>query len=189
MNNNTILKKIRRTANVGLYGSITVIILTIIFHYCPYEIRQTDQVMKWMLIAGTIMAVLTVVMMLLTIRKTGPQLRSLSSVEEKLKGYSSYISNLYTSTFSVIIIECVLIALMADTSLLMVIILMVLILFLSYPNMYKMKHDIALTDEDMKALYPDDYIADPQPADAEPDIELADAQLTKDEEERNSNRE
>ena len=39
--------------------------------------------------------------------------------------------------------------LMSDTSLLVITILLVLILFLSYPNMYKMKIDLGLTDEEM----------------------------------------
>ena len=75
------------------------------------------------------------------------------------------------------LIECILIVLMSDTSLLMVTILLVLLLFLSYPNMYKMKNDLGLTDAEMTALFGDAYISNNAPADAKPDLSEADAQL------------
>ena len=173
------LKKFRRTANIGLYGSIAAVILTVIFHYSPFHITyQQPQVARWMLIAGTILAVLAIVMVLMTIRKTTPKLRQLDNLNDKLTGYTSYICNLYSSTFAIVLIECVLIVLMSDTSLLMVTILLVLMLFLSYPNMYKMKNDLGLTDSEMTALFGDAYIADATPFEAKPDLPSADAQLT-----------
>ncbi len=172
------LKKLRRTANFGLYGSITVVILTVIFHFAPYHITyQQPQVARWMLIAGTILAVLAIVMVLLTIRKTTPRLRQLDNFNEKMTGYTAYICNLYSTTFAIVLIECILIVLMSDTSLLMVTILLVLMLFLSYPNMYKMRTDLGLTDAEMTALFGDAYIADIQVTDAAPDITSADARL------------
>lgn len=182
---NQLIKKIRRSANVGLYGSITAILLTIIFHYSPFKVEnQNPQAFKWMLVAGTVLAVLAVVMMLLTIRKTTPALRQLDKLEDKIKGYQSYISSLYPSTLVIVVIECVFIVLMSENALFMVIILMVLVLFLSYPNMYKMKHDLGLSDDEMRLLFNDAYIADTQAPYAEPDLSLADAQLAKEEEER-----
>jgi hypothetical protein len=59
----------------------------------------------------------------------------------------------------------------------MVTILLVLMLFLSYPNMYKMRTDLGLTDAEMTALFGDAYIADIQVTDAAPDITSADARL------------
>ena len=172
------LKKMRRTANFGLYGSIAVVLLTVILHFSPFHITyQQPQVSRSMLIAGTILAVLAIVMILMTIRKTTPTLRQLDKFEEKLTGYTSYICNLYSSTFAIVLIECILIVLMSDTSLLMVIILLVLLLFLSYPNMYKMKNDLGLTDAEMTALFGDAYISNNATADAQPDLSEADAQL------------
>lgn len=179
-----LIKKFCRAANIGLYGSIGAVLIAVIFHFSPYHVTyQSPQVARWMLIAGTILAVLAVVMMLLTIRKTTPALRQLDSLEGKIQGYQSYISNLFSSTLAIVIIECILIILMSDTSLLMVTILMVLVLFLSYPNMYKMKNDLGLTDDQMKQLFGDEYIMDTQAPYAEPDLELADAQLAKEQEE------
>ena len=181
---NQLIKKFRRSANIGLYGSIAVVLIAVIFHFSPYHVAyQSQQVMRWMLIAGTILAVLAVVMMLLTIRTTTPALRQLENLEDKIQGYQSYITSLFSSTLAIVIIECILIILMSDTSLLMVTILMVLVLFLSYPNMYKMKNDLGLTDDQMKQLFGDEYIMDTQAPYAEPDLDLADAQLAKEQEE------
>ena len=101
-----------------------------------------------MLIAGTILAVLAVAMALMTIRKTTPRLRQLDNFEQKIQGYAAYISSLYRGTLAIVVIECVLIVLMSDTALLMITILLILLLFLSYPNMYKIKNDLGLTDEE-----------------------------------------
>ena len=182
MDNNTLIKKLRHSASWGLYGSIVVILLAVVFHFTPYHISyQSPQVARWMLIAGTVLAVLAVVMILLTVRKTTPALRQLDSLDDKIKGYHSYITNLYNSTLAIVVIECILITLMSDTALLMVIILMVLVLFICYPNMYKMKHDLGLTDDEMKSLFGDAYIADAKAAYDEPtaDLPLADAQIEK----------
>ena len=160
MNNLTLIKKLRRSANWGLYGSIAVILLAVIFHFSPYHITyQSPQVSRWMLISGTILAVLAIVMMLLTVRKTTPTLRQLDNLDDKVKGYHAYISNLYSGTLAIVFIECVLIVLMSDTSLLMVTILMVLVLFICYPNMYKMKHDLGLT----RVRNPDGILILPSP--------------------------
>lgn len=185
MDNNTLIKKLRHSANVGLYGSIAVILIAVVFHFMPYHISyQSPQVARRMLIAGTVLAVLAVVMILLTVRKTTPALRQLDSLDDKIKGYHSYITNLYNSTLAIVVIECILITLMSDTALLMVIILMVLVLFICYPNMYKMKHDLGLTDDEMKSLFGDAYIADAKAAYDEPtaDLPLADAQIEKQQE-------
>ena len=96
-----------------------------------------------MLIAGTILAVLAVVMALMTIRKTTPRLRQLDNFEQKLQGYASYITSLYRGTLAIVVI-----VLMSDTALLMITILLILLLFLAYPNMYKIKNDLGLTDEE-----------------------------------------
>ena len=192
MNNNNcsdpkragLIKKIRRSANVGLYGSLIVIIAVVIFHFCPYTFaQQTEEVQRMMLIVGMVVAVLAVVLALLAIRKSTPRIRLMDDVDKKIEAYASYISTLYGCTFVVAIIECAIILLMSDTSLLMVTMLLVLLLFLSYPNMYKMKHDLGLEDDTMKALFGDDYIADPVAPDAEPDLNLADAKLAQEAEE------
>lgn len=163
-----LIKKIRRTANFGLYGSIVVILATVAFHFSKYHITyQQPEVARWMLIAGTVLAVLAIMMVLLMIRRTTPKLRQNDNFEEKITGYASYINNLYSSTFVIVFVECVLIVLMSDSSLLMVTCLLVLMLFLAYPNMYKMKNDLGLTDQEMISLFGSDYIPDARPEDVQ----------------------
>ena len=41
-------------------------------------------------------------------------------------------------------------------------VVLVLLLFLSYPNMYKMKNDLGLTDDEMTSLFGSNYVRDPQ---------------------------
>ena len=72
-----------------------------------------------------------------------------------VKAYTEYISNLYYGTLSIVVMECLLIVLMGDTSLLMVTLILVLLLFLSYPNMYKMKSDLGLLQEEFNTLFPE----------------------------------
>ncbi len=173
-NNNQVelIHKIRRTANWGFYGSIVVIMLVVVFHFSPWHISyQQPNVVMWMLISGTVLAVLAVTMNLLTIRRTPLRLQQLGSLDDKLKGYHSYISNLFTGTLLIVVIECVLIILMSRTTLLMLTMLLVLPLVISHPNMYKMKHDLGLTDEEMTSLFGDAYIAGTTPTEARPDKE------------------
>ena len=71
-------RKIRRSANFGLFGSIAVILVVLIFHFSPWHIPyQSQEVFSWMLISGTILAVLAVVMALFSIRNTPRRLREL----------------------------------------------------------------------------------------------------------------
>ena len=165
------LSKIRRSANIGLYGSLVAVIVTVVFHFLPWHITyQSPAVMRWMLISGSILAVLTIVMVLLMIRKTTPQIRQLETLEKKLKTYGTYISNLYYGSLSVVVMECLLIILMTDSSL---------------PNMYKMKNDLGLLEEEMTMLFGDTYISDVR-RDAEPDLDVPEEAKTDSEEATNT---
>lgn len=166
------IKSIRRTANIGLYGSLAIVLLTVAFHFMPIHISyQSPQVARWMLISGTVLAVLSIVTILMTLRKTTPHIRQLDDVQSKLKAYKTYISNIYTSTLAIVFIECVLMVLMSETVLLMVVILLVLLLFLSYPNMYKMRTDLGLSDKEMSELFGADYISDTPKDIPQPDLD------------------
>ena len=146
--NHPLIPKIRRAANIGLYGSLATVIVTVVFHFLPWRFNQSEYTIRWMLIAGSVLAVLAVVMVLLMIRKTTPRIRQMETLEEKMKAYSEYISNLYYGTLAIVVMECLLIILMSDSALLMVTIILVLLLFLAYPNKYKMKNDLGLLEEE-----------------------------------------
>lgn len=167
----TLISQLKRAANIGLYGSLATVIVTVIFHFSPWTFRQSPEVTRVMLIAGIVLAVLAIVMVLMMIRKTTPRIRQMETLEVKLKAYKEYISNLYYGTLAIVVMECLLIVLMGDNSLLMVTMLLVLCLFLAYPNMYKMKNDLGLLEEEMTMLFGDAYIGDAR-VDAEPDLEV-----------------
>ena len=106
-----------------------------------------------MLIAGSVLAVLAVSMALLIIRKQIPRLRQAESLEAKLTGYASHIRSLYLSIFAVVVIICLLMVLSNQNVLLMLAMVHLLMLFLAYPNIYRMKVDLGLTDEEMTLLW------------------------------------
>ena len=97
---------------------------------------------------------------LLTIRKQIPRLRQADSVEQKLTGYASHIRSLYLTMFVVVLIICIFMVLSNQKVLLMLAMVSVLTLFLGYPNIYRIKVELGLTDEEMKQLFGDKYISE-----------------------------
>ena len=155
------ITKIKRSAQVGLWGSVAAVIASAVFFYAsPWQFRQSEQVSRWMLVTGAVLAVLTVSMSLLVIRRQVPALRKQESLEAKLQGYASHISSLYLTVLAVVVMVCLMMILSAQNVLLMLAIVATLMLFLAYPNIYKMKVDLGLTDGEMKMLFGDRYIAD-----------------------------
>lgn len=155
------IKKIRRYSQTGLWGSMAVVILACFFLYVsPVQFKQPTLTGRWMLIAGSVLAVLAVSMALLTIRKQIPRLRQAGSIEEKLTGYASHIRSLYLSMFTVVFIICLFMVLSNQRVLLMLAMVSVLTLFLAYPNIYRLKVELGLTDDEMKQLFGDRYISE-----------------------------
>lgn len=152
------LSKMRRTANVGLYGSIAVAAAVIIFYYAShYRFYLEQSAARSLMLGGCALAVIVVASALLTINRKPRRLRQLDSVEERLAGYTSMVSSLYTLVFITNVVLCAIMLLCHDNTLLMFILISVLLLVLSYPNMYKVKVDLGLTHEQMCDLYGDTY--------------------------------
>lgn len=153
------MNKIKSASSFGLYGSIVVAAIAIAFHFSPYAFYQSSQVHKWMLITGAVLGVLSVAAVLLTFRKSIPQLRqSEAPLDNRIKNYSDLIRRIYLSTLAVNVVLSIFVVLSGDATLLMLVLVMVMMLVLSFPNMYKVKADLGLTDEDMTQLYGDQYI-------------------------------
>ena len=148
------MKTIRRSSQTGLWGSVAVVVLTALFLYAsPWRFTpQSDYVNRWMLMAGSLLAVLAVSMALLVIRKRIPQLRQSEALETKLTGYAAHVRSLFMGIFVAVTVLCVMMLLSGQTVLLMLAIVTVMMLFLAYPNMYKVKVDLGLTDEEMQLL-------------------------------------
>lgn len=149
----------KKIASIGLYGSIAAAVLTITFHYAPYRFYQSPEVSKWMLVTGAVLGVLTIAAVLLTVRKTIPALRqSEQPLEQRLKSYTDLMRRINYSALAVNVILCAFVVLSGDATLLMLVMLLVLMLVLTFPNMYKVKHDLGLDDDQMTQLYGDQYV-------------------------------
>ncbi|MBR1550537.1 MAG: hypothetical protein IJ634_07880 [Bacteroidales bacterium] len=155
-------KKIKNTSQVGLWGSAAVVILAALFLYAsPWRFpMQSEYVNRWMLIVGSVLAVLSLSMALLVIRKQVPRLRQTEGLGAKLAGYAGYIQSLYLSILAVVVVLCLMTMISNQNVLLMLAMVTVLMLILAYPNIYKVKVDLGLTDEEMKSLYGDRYIVE-----------------------------
>lgn len=158
---NEYVKTIRRSANIGLWGSVGVVILAAFYQLVsPWRVYPSQYTARWMLIVGSILAVLAMSMSLLVIRKQIPSLRQADTLDQKLGGYAQHIRSLYISMLVVVTLICVFMVLSAQNVLLMLAMVATLMLFLAYPNIYRMKVELGLTDEEMKALFGDRYIPD-----------------------------
>lgn len=157
---NKYTSSIRRSAAIGLWGSVAAVILTALFHFVsPYRFYPSQHTSRWMLIAGAVLAVLALSMALMVIRKQIPSLRQNESLEAKLSGYANHIRSLYLTMLAVVVLICLFTVLSAQNVLLMLAMVSTLMLILAYPNIYRVKVDLGLTDEEMHNLYGDKYIA------------------------------
>ena len=158
---NEYVKTIRRSANIGLWGSVGVVILAAFYQLVsPWRFYPSQYTARWMLIVGSILAVLAMSMSLLVIRKKIPSLRQADTLDQKLGGYAQHIRSLYIPMLVVVTLICVFMVLSAQNVLLMLAMVATLMLFLAYPNIYRMKVELGLTDEEMKSLFGDRYIPD-----------------------------
>lgn len=158
---NDYLKTIRRSSAVGLWGSVAAVIIAALFHlFSPYRFYPSVATSRWMLIAGSVLAVLAVSASLLVVRKQIPALRQNENLEAKLSGYAQHIRSLYLNMLAVVVIIAVLTVLSAQNVLLMLAIVSALMLFLTYPNIYRIKADLGLTDDEARTLFGDSYISD-----------------------------
>lgn len=152
-------KSVRSNANIGLWGSVAAVIVTAVLHYLLPVAASAST--RWMLIAGSVLAVLAVSMSLLTIRKRIPALRQSDlDTEARLQAYSDHIRSLYMTMLAVVVIICLMTVLSGQNVLLMLAMVSTLMLFLAYPNIYRIKSDLGLTDEEAAALFGDRFISD-----------------------------
>lgn len=155
-------KKIKRSAQLGLWGSVAVVILASVFLYAsPWRFSaQSEYTRHWMLVVGSVLAVLSLSMALLVIRKQVPRLRQTEGLEAKLTGYANHIRSLFLSILTVVVILCLMTVVSGQNVLLMLAMVTVLMLILAYPNIYKVKVDLGLTDEEMSSIYGDLYVVE-----------------------------
>lgn len=156
------IKKIRRSAYTGLIGSVAIALAAICFClFCQYRFYMTDEKQfNIFMIIGVVLSVLDITAILMVVRKSIPRLRQTDSLDQKLSQYASLVSSMYYGTLFVVLIVSTIVVISNNTRLIMLILLTVLMLFLLFPNMYKIKADLGLNDEQMKGLFGNDYIPD-----------------------------
>lgn len=153
------LKQIKTASRFGLIASIVVVAAAILWIWLsPYTFRQNDQVHAVMMIAVCVLAIANVAMALLTVRNQFPKTRKMDSVEDRLQRYSQLVSRLYYVTFAVILACSLMTVLTGDRNMLMLVLILTLTLFMAFPNMYRMKVDMGLTNEQAHELWGDAYI-------------------------------
>ena len=164
------LQTIRRASAWGLWGAVGMVILTAAFFLSPWHFTTTPHTTRWALIAGAVLAVLSVSMVLLNVRRTIPQLRQNEDLEEKLSGYAAHIKSLFLTMLAVVVLICIFALMSSHSVLLMLAMVCTLVLIMNYPGIYRIKVDLGLTDEQMHTLFGDRYPLEQPPAndDTEP---------------------
>ena len=91
-------------------------------------------------------------------RKNAPKLRQTDGVDQKLEGYAKIVSSVcYLSLFVVFLVGAV-IVITHENVLIMLLMLLFVSLVLNYPNMYKIKADTGLNDDEMKEIFGEKYL-------------------------------
>ncbi|MCR5191836.1 MAG: hypothetical protein K6D59_00900 [Bacteroidales bacterium] len=158
-----IIRQIRTAANIGLYGTLFVGILTIAEHYLDKyvwarEITTNEYTHHLFMYVGLVLAVGYIAMILLTLRRQIPKLRQMDETPETLRCYLKLARCIYIGALVVAIILAAIIVITHENTLIMLMMLLFITLALNYPNMYKMKNDMGLDDNTMKELFGKDYI-------------------------------
>ena len=156
------ITRIRRAANIGLYGTLLFIGLTVAAHYLDRYLWErtivtNDYTRQLLVITGLVFAVVTIAASLYTSRQQLPRLRQLDDLQERLRRYATLVRSQFLLTLFVTLLLSAVIIITHDNVLIMLQILLFLTLALSYPNMYKIKADVGLLDDEMKQLFGDQY--------------------------------
>lgn len=157
------IQTIQRSANIGLYGSLLICILVVAEHFLDKylwvrEITTNEYTRHLFVTIGLVLAVGTIAYALFSMRRGTPRLRQTDGVEEKLKGYATLISSVYFLSLAAVAIVGAIIVITHENVLIMLLMLLFVTLVLCYPNMYKIKADTGMTDDEMKELFGDKYL-------------------------------
>lgn len=165
------IKKIRNISLFGLIGSLALVVVAILFKYLSrYAFYQNPQVFQTLTLTASVLVVIDLIVVMSGLRKKTPKLKDAQSLEAKLLGYFGILKATNVLTFVTVLLVSAIIILTGNYNLLMLPMLLVVTLFFTYPNMYKIKVDLDLSDEEMQGLFGDQYT----PAVPEPEQEIKD---------------
>lgn len=152
------IKQIRTASYIGLIGSLLAIVVAIVFKYLvKYAFYQSPEVFRTLTLTASVFVILDVVLILNIVRRQVPKLRNISTLDNRLQNYASLIKTMNYCTLVITILVSTIIILLGNYNLLMLAMLLVVTLFFTYPNMYKIKIDLELDDVQMKSLFGDQY--------------------------------
>ena len=159
----SIIKGIRRAAAVCLWGTLLILAATITEHYLAenvwrHVITTNEYTHNLLMTIGLVVAVVDIAAVIFTTRRQLPKLRQLDDIGEKLVRYRSLVRSMFYVTLVVALIVSAVIIIINDNVLIMLLLLLFVTLVLNYPNMYKIKADLGLVDEEMQQLFGDQYI-------------------------------
>ncbi|MBP5548840.1 MAG: hypothetical protein J6X58_08135 [Bacteroidales bacterium] len=152
------LKSIHRAANIGLYGTLLLCILTVAEHFLDKyvwvrEITTNEYTHHLFLVVGLILSVVDIAMVLFTMRRQIPKIRSIDDVDEKISRYTSLVRSVFYCTLFVVFLVCAFVVITHENTMIMLLLLLFVTLVLDYPNMFKIKSDLGLNNEQMKELF------------------------------------
>ena len=159
------IRSIRRAANIGLYGTLALGLLTLVEHYLAEHVwaRQivtNDYTHQLLYIAAPVLTVVGISYILLMVRRQLPQVRQLDTVDEKLPHYRAVVRTVYAILLLVMFVCCAVVVITRENIVIMMMLLLFFMAVMNYPNMYKMKSDMGLLDDEMSDLFGDNYIRD-----------------------------
>ena len=164
MDNQSLLKSIRRAANVGLYGSLTVGLLTLVeyflaAHVWVHRIVTNEYTHRLLFVAAPVLTVVGLSVILFSLNRRLRQLRQLDTVEQKLIQYRSLMRGVYGILLALMVLCSAVVVITGENIVIMMLLLLFFMAVMSYPNMYKMKADLGFIDEEMTMLFGDKYIS------------------------------
>lgn len=139
--------------------SIGVALAAILFlqlsNYRFYPDNRTFMIFTYV---GLIVVVLAAVALMFFYRKVIPGYRSLSDERQRLESFCKAYNSNYLLAFVSVVATSACVVLSNNTTLIMPLMVLILVLFFMFPNMYKAKQALALSDDFMKEVFGDKYI-------------------------------
>lgn len=166
-NHKTLIRSIRRAANIGLYGSLAAALLTLAEYYLAEyvwvrQIVTNEYTHHLFFVTAPILTVVGISYILLSVRRQIPKIRQMDDVESKLVRYRGLVRGTYFILLTVTLLCCALTVILHESIVITLLLLLFFTAVMNYPNMYKMKNDMGLLDEEMVDLFGDNYIRDKQ---------------------------
>lgn len=156
------IKKIRTASRVGLIGSAVMVATALLFHYLsPYQFYPNRYTLQLLSISGSVLALLVMLAMMMVIRKQIPAIRQMDApADVRLRRYAERVASVYYTVFGVVAVLSFVVVLTNVFTMLMLVMVLMQLLVLIFPNMYRIKVDAGLDSATMRQLFGDKYPAD-----------------------------